>query len=138
MPSKKKSKPVWKCKEGCDLSTGRICPHLEKLLPCTHGVKGIPVGEKYLKNVSVSPVVGPDRAELYEEQVQRLISKLKAWGLRAYDVDVLVKLYAEDKSLRDTARELLYMDKDTLMRHRNRIFDYLRPILVEERRRRRK
>lgn len=94
--------------------------------------------DREMRLASVKPKVGADgvgpqdREQIYEEQVAQFRMLLNTLSLKSYEIDLLMRLYADNQSLKDMTSKLGYMSRSTALRHRDHILSYLRPILISQ------
>lgn len=106
-PSKKKSKSksVWKCKEGCDLSTGVICKHLEALLPAQNA-GGSRTRLTYVERIE--NLAGTENAlwrSDSDEDISKLIHKMRSHGIGDLRIAILIDRIVRNRTYREIVEE---------------------------------
>lgn len=113
----------WACSKGCDLSTGKICYHLEKLLPdFTKGHMAIISGyndDRYTMNAfqTVSWTFDP----------VPFLELMRNYGFTdEWDLELLEAKYCRNLSAADVAKEQNYVSKDKVKRRLRQLRELLR------------
>lgn len=92
--------------------------------------------DREMRLAKVKPQVGipgpcqEDRDQTYEEQVAEFRMLLNAVALKSYEIDLLLKLFADNQTLHEVCKKLGYTSRMSALRHRDHVLRYLRPILI--------
>ncbi len=111
----------WACEHGCDLSTGVVCPHLERLLP--------PMWEQEVRVVDTTRM----SMDVFQTMrpsfnLNRFQDLMRNYGfVDQWDLDLLTAKWFYGRSLRQIAEELNYVSFKTVQRRLKR----LQALLVE-------
>lgn len=109
---KKRKSKVWSCNEGCDLSTGVICPHLESLISDkpgkpsfegSHRLVDKPIDSFYYSSGAGFIIPEGITSGRYETQFRRKVEKA---GLTEIQVDILVNRFIYNENLREISESL--------------------------------
>lgn len=132
MESKKQSKrKIWSCDEGCDLTKGTPCEHLERLLtdpqgPSFEGTRrrvDKPIDSFYYNSGAGFVIPEGIKSGKYERQFRE---KLKTWGLTAIQVDIMVGTFIYEDTIKEIAKDLSIPTLSTVVRLRSEALRLLR------------
>lgn len=115
----------WACSEGCDLSTGVICPHLEALLP--HMNDGD--HPRYVSGGAIASfTMNVHQAHFWKHDEAKFLTLMRNYGFTdQWDLDLLGAKYFRNLSVRDIEKEFNWTSKSAVSRRLRE----LRALLVE-------
>lgn len=104
----------WACEMGCDLSTGVICPHLEKLLPqMGDGDSPTFASDGQIADMTMS--VFQRQFPIHDED--QFVTLMRNYGFTdQWDLDLLSAKYFRNLSVRDIEKEFNWTSKSAVQR----------------------
>jgi hypothetical protein len=109
MENRSSKKSYWECKHGCPVSN-TPCKHLERLLtPMKRGTYTKEFKDEYKTNVLLN-----DTNVSYRDT--ELVKILADYGLKVWEIDLLLGRYVENLSLRDISKRYGYLDNKKVWR----------------------
>jgi hypothetical protein len=103
----------WECRQGCDLSQGVVCKHLEKLIDTRSG-------ESLRGNKRSVSIVYTDNLERYEGRASKfyqgnlyddevaLRANLEGHGLDQREIEIVIDRLVKDKTFNEIAKDRGY------------------------------
>lgn len=131
MSGSKSKRKIWSCNEGCDLSTGVPCSHLEKLLtgkqePTFEGTNrrvDKPIDSYYYASGAGFILPPGIKSGKYERQFR---SKLQKVGMTELQIDIMVGTFIYEDTLKEIAKDLGIPNLSTVVRIRSEALRTLR------------
>lgn len=118
MAKKPSEKSSWKCEHGCKPSK-TPCKHLERVLrPVMDGTMSLERRQEVYELVMRQPG--------NSEQISRLTDSLHNYGLKDYEIDLIIDRYVGNLSLRELAKVHGFLSHMAVIRLLNDLTDRLK------------
>lgn len=116
----------WVCSEGCDLSKGVICPHLEALLP-KFFIHSAPKSQRDQVSAEANATIDFFKFHFWSFDSSKFVELMRNYGFTdEWDLELLEAKYCRNLSAADVVSEQNYVSKDKVKRRLRQLRQLLR------------